>query len=42
MPIDLPKIQWGVQWHKYPELDPGIQWLREQMVETAKDIFNET
>jgi LysR family nod box-dependent transcriptional activator len=41
MPIDLPKIHWGIQWHKYRELDPGIQWLRGQMMETAKDIFNQ-
>jgi LysR family nod box-dependent transcriptional activator len=41
MPIDLPKIQWSVQWHKYRELDPAIQWLRGQMMETAKDVFSQ-
>jgi|TARA_R110001606_G_scaffold323656_1_gene470453 LysR family nod box-dependent transcriptional activator len=31
VPFDLPKISWGLQWHKFRELDPGIQWLQSQL-----------
>ncbi len=39
VPVDMPTIQWGIQWHKYRDLDPGIQWLKNQICETATDIF---
>jgi len=37
VPFELPHITWGVQWHKFRELDPGIQWLRDQMTLIAKN-----
>jgi len=33
VPLEMPKIPWGLQWHKYRELDPGIQWLRKLIIE---------
>jgi LysR family nod box-dependent transcriptional activator len=39
VPVDLPAIEWGAQWHKYRDLDPGIQWLKNQIAETAAEIF---
>ena len=41
VPFDLPKVCWGLQWHKFRELDPGIQWLRRQLSEIAKNISPE-
>lgn len=41
LPVELPKIPWGLQWHKYRDLDPGVQWLRNQIVETANEVFQE-
>lgn len=32
LPVALPEVTWSVQWHQYRDLDPGIQWMREQIV----------
>ena len=34
-PVQLPTIPWSVQWHKFRDLDPGIQWLRKQIINHA-------
>ena len=35
VPVDMPMISWGLQWHKYRDVDPGVQWLRKQIIATA-------
>lgn len=35
VPVEMPLIPWGLQWHKYRDLDPGIQWLRKQIIAIA-------
>jgi LysR family nod box-dependent transcriptional activator len=36
IPFELPAVSWGLQWHKFRELDPGIQWMRRQITNIAK------
>jgi DNA-binding transcriptional LysR family regulator len=38
MPLELPEVTWGLQWHKFRDLDPGVQWLRSQVVTVAKNL----
>lgn len=37
-PVDMPTIPWGVQWHKFRDLDPGIQWLRTKIINHAEQF----
>jgi len=37
-PFDTPRLTEVLQWHRYREHDPGIRWLREQLVSTAADL----
>ncbi|TXS90297.1 LysR family transcriptional regulator [Parahaliea maris] len=37
VPLKMPSIPWGIQWHKFRDLDPGIQWLSEQIVQVARE-----
>ncbi|WP_317928504.1 LysR family transcriptional regulator [Halioxenophilus sp. WMMB6] len=37
VPVELPTIPWGLQWHKYRDLDPGVLWLREQIIAVAQE-----
>ncbi len=39
LPVKLDTIPWSLQWHKYRDADPGIQWLREQIAVTAKEVL---
>lgn len=41
MPLHLPEVTWGLQWHKFRDLDPGIQWLRSQIVTVSKSFSKE-
>jgi LysR family nod box-dependent transcriptional activator len=41
-PVDLPTIQWGIQWHKFRDLDPGVQWLRNEIKISANELFADT
>lgn len=34
-PMNAPRLTEVLQWHRYREDDPGIQWLRGQLVTTA-------
>jgi len=36
MPVEIPTINWHIQWHTYRDADPGLKWLREQMLEIAQ------
>jgi len=36
VPVSMPIIPWGIQWHKYRDLDPGIQWLRREIITMAQ------
>jgi len=38
VPFTLPPIHQEMQWHKYRNLDPGLIWLRDLMVEAARRI----
>jgi LysR family nod box-dependent transcriptional activator len=42
LPFELPKVSWGLQWHKLRDLDPGIQWMQNQIITVAKSIENST
>ena len=37
-PVEIPPIQQIMQWHKYRESDPGLQWLRSKLREAAKSL----
>lgn len=37
MPMDLPAVKWGVQWHQYRDLDPGMQWMRKFIQEVVSE-----
>lgn len=37
VPVDMPAISWGIQWHKFREMDPGIQWLKKEALRTARE-----
>jgi LysR family nod box-dependent transcriptional activator len=36
LPMQLPSITWALQWHKYRDHDPGLKWMCEQALATAK------
>jgi LysR family nod box-dependent transcriptional activator len=40
MPYDLPKVVWGIQWHKYRDRDPAVQWLRKTIIKIAQERFD--
>jgi len=42
VPVPLPNVAWGLQWHKYRDLDPALKWLKEQAVITAQSHFGDT
>jgi LysR family nod box-dependent transcriptional activator len=37
VPVAIPEIPWGLQWHKYRDLDPGVQWLRKLIISVANE-----
>lgn len=39
LPFELPKVEWGLQWHKYRDSDPAIQWLRKTIVHIASERY---
>jgi LysR family transcriptional regulator, nod-box dependent transcriptional activator len=38
VPIDLPAMEWGLQWHQYRNHDPGTKWLKQLVIDTAKQL----
>ncbi|NYT67085.1 LysR family transcriptional regulator [Pusillimonas noertemannii] len=38
LPMNTPRLVEVLQWHKYRETDPGCMWLREQIIETARQL----
>lgn len=38
LPMETPRLTEVLQWHKYREDDPGVQWVRDQIVEVAKTL----
>ncbi len=41
LPIETPKLQQAMQWHKYRTQDPGLVWLRQLMNSAAARLKNE-
>ncbi len=39
LPLETPNIRFSLQWHKYRDSDPSIQWLRKIVEETANEII---
>jgi len=39
VPVTLPAVTWAIQWHKFRDHDPGLKWMREQIIATAKEKF---
>jgi LysR family transcriptional regulator, nod-box dependent transcriptional activator len=37
-PIETPRLTEVLQWHRYRDDDPGVQWLREQIVAVAVQL----
>lgn len=37
-PMDIPVMSWSLQWHQYRDLDPGTQWMRNLIRDTALDL----
>jgi LysR family transcriptional regulator, nod-box dependent transcriptional activator len=37
-PIETPRLTEVLQWHRYRDDDPGVQWLREQIVAVAVEL----
>ncbi|HJV91956.1 MAG TPA: LysR family transcriptional regulator [Azonexus sp.] len=37
-PFEIPKMLQAMQWHKYRTQDPGIVWLRDRLLEAARQI----
>lgn len=37
-PVPLPVLRMSMQWHRYQTNDPAHQWLREQLVEVAREL----
>ncbi|MBL4827605.1 MAG: LysR family transcriptional regulator [Spongiibacteraceae bacterium] len=35
VPVDLPQLESSLQWHKYKDNDPGIDWMRQMILQTA-------
>ncbi len=40
VPVPLPSVTWAIQWHKFRDHDPGLKWMREQIIATAKDQYD--
>ncbi len=38
LPMPTPRLVEVLQWHKYRGTDPGCLWLREQIIETARQL----
>lgn len=36
--FEVPKFDQVLHWHKYRDLDPGSQWLRDRIIETAQAL----
>jgi LysR family transcriptional regulator, nod-box dependent transcriptional activator len=36
--FEVPKFDLVLHWHKYRDLDPGSQWLRDRIIETARAL----
>jgi len=36
--FEVPKFNQVLHWHKYRDLDPGSQWLRDRIIETAQSL----
>jgi DNA-binding transcriptional LysR family regulator len=36
--FDAPRLVETLQWHRYRDLDPGSQWLREKIIDRAKAL----
>ena len=36
--FDAPRLVETLQWHRYRDLDPGSQWLRDKMIEHAQRL----
>lgn len=47
LPLDIPLVNWGLQWHQYRDIDPAISWVHELVINTAnnldgaKDVLNQ-
>jgi LysR family nod box-dependent transcriptional activator len=37
VPVAIPSLPWGLQWHKSRDLDLGIKWLRDLMISVANE-----
>lgn len=37
-PMETPRLTEVLQWHRYRDDDPGVQWLREQIVAVAQGL----
>jgi DNA-binding transcriptional LysR family regulator len=37
-PLDTPRLTEVLQWHRYRDDDPGVQWVREQIVAAAAKL----
>lgn len=35
-PMETPRLTEVLQWHRYREEDPGVQWVRDQIMEAAQ------
>jgi LysR family transcriptional regulator, nod-box dependent transcriptional activator len=38
LPLELPVMKWGLQWHQYRDNDPGSIWMKELVIETAQQL----
>lgn len=38
VPLDIPSITWGIQWHQYRDLDPATRWIRNLIIDSAKAL----
>lgn len=41
-PFEIPKMVQAMQWHRYRTQDPGIVWLRDRLLEAARQIGRTT
>lgn len=37
-PLEMPEMEQAMQWHKYRSQDPGIVWLRQLLVNAAREM----
>ncbi|MBN27829.1 MAG: nodulation protein NfeD [Alteromonadaceae bacterium] len=35
VPLELPTMNWGLQWHQYRDHDPGTMWMKEFIINTV-------